>query len=60
MTARESASRPRPVVGRHEGEPVTHDCPGTSPYAFTGGTIRQATVKQDWKTVVADAPAFVT
>src|SRR4029077_10037655 len=31
-------------VGRHGGEPVTDDYPGESPYAFTGGTIRQVTV----------------
>jgi arylsulfatase A-like enzyme len=31
-------------VGRDPAEPVTSDYPGTSPYAFTGGTIKQATV----------------
>ena len=31
-------------VGRDPAEPVTDDYPGTSPYAFTGGTIKQATV----------------
>ena len=31
-------------VGRHGGEPVTDDYPGESPYAFTGGTIRQVVV----------------
>ena len=31
-------------VGRDPGEPVTDDYPGTSPYAFTGGTIKEAIV----------------
>jgi arylsulfatase len=31
-------------VGKDPGEPVTDDYPGSSPYAFTGGTIRQAMV----------------
>ena len=31
-------------VGKDPGEPVTDDYPGTSPYAFTGGTIKQAIV----------------
>ena len=31
-------------VGRHAGEPVTDDYPGTPPYAFTGGTIHQVAV----------------
>ena len=31
-------------VGRDPGEPVTGAYPGTSPYAFTGGTIKQAIV----------------
>ncbi len=31
-------------VGRDPAEPVTSDYPGSSPYAFTGGTIKQATV----------------
>ena len=31
-------------VGRDPAEPITDDYPGTSPYAFTGGTIRQAVV----------------
>jgi arylsulfatase A-like enzyme len=31
-------------VGRDPAEPVTDDYPGTSPYAFTGGTIRHAIV----------------
>jgi arylsulfatase A-like enzyme len=31
-------------VGRDPAEPVTDDYPGTSPYAFTGGTIREAIV----------------
>ena len=26
-------------VGRHEGEPLTHDFPGDPPHRFTGGTI---------------------
>jgi arylsulfatase A-like enzyme len=31
-------------VGRDPAEPVTDDYPGTSPYAFSGGTIKQAIV----------------
>jgi arylsulfatase A-like enzyme len=31
-------------VGRDPAEPVTADYPGTSPYAFSGGTIKQAIV----------------
>ena len=31
-------------VGRDPAEPITDDYPGTSPYAFTGGTIKQAIV----------------
>ena len=31
-------------VGKEGGEPVTDDYPGTSPWAFVGGTIHQATV----------------
>jgi hypothetical protein len=31
-------------VGRDPAEPVTADYPGTSPHAFTGGTIKQAIV----------------
>ena len=31
-------------VGRDPAEPITDDYPGTSPYAFTGGTISQAVV----------------
>jgi arylsulfatase len=31
-------------VGRDPAEPITHEYPGTSPYAFTGGTIKQAIV----------------
>jgi arylsulfatase A-like enzyme len=31
-------------VGRDPAEPVTDDYAGTSPYAFTGGTIREAVV----------------
>jgi hypothetical protein len=31
-------------VGRDSGAPVTDDYPGTSPYRFTGGTIRQVRV----------------
>ena len=31
-------------VGKDPGEPVTDDYPGTSPFAFTGGTIKQAIV----------------
>ena len=31
-------------VGRDPGEPVTDDYPGTSPYAFSGGTIKEAIV----------------
>ncbi len=31
-------------VGKDPAEPITDDYPGTTPYAFTGGTIRQAIV----------------
>jgi len=31
-------------VGKEGGEPVTEDYPGTSPWAFVGGTIHQATI----------------
>ena len=31
-------------VGKDPGEPVTDDYPGSRPYAFAGGTIRQAVV----------------
>src|SRR4029078_8577409 len=31
-------------VGKDGGEAVTDDYPGTSPWAFVGGTIRQAVV----------------
>jgi hypothetical protein len=31
-------------VGRDGGEAVTGDYPGDRPWAFTGGTIKQATV----------------
>jgi hypothetical protein len=31
-------------VGKDPAEPITDDYPGTSPYAFTGGTIKQAIV----------------
>ena len=31
-------------VGRDPAEPITDDYPGTSPYAFTGGRIKQAIV----------------
>jgi arylsulfatase A-like enzyme len=31
-------------VGRDSGEAVTDDYPGTSPYAFTGGTIKRVAV----------------
>ena len=31
-------------VGKDRGEPVTDDYSGTSPYAFTGGTIKEAIV----------------
>ncbi len=31
-------------VGKDGGEPVTADYPGTSPWAFVGGTIHQATM----------------
>src|SRR4030095_4767730 len=30
-------------VGKDPGEPITDDYTGTSPYAFTGGTIKEAT-----------------
>jgi hypothetical protein len=31
-------------VGRDPGEPVTSDYAGRSPFAFTGGTIKEAVV----------------
>jgi hypothetical protein len=31
-------------VGKDPVEPITDDYPGTSPYAFTGGTIKEAIV----------------
>jgi arylsulfatase len=31
-------------VGKDPAEPVTGDYPGASPYAFTGGTIKEAIV----------------
>ena len=31
-------------VGKDPGEPVTDDYPGEGPYAFTGGTIKEAIV----------------
>jgi len=31
-------------VGKDPAEPVTDDYPGTSPFAFTGGTIKEAIV----------------
>jgi hypothetical protein len=31
-------------VGKDPAEPITDDYSGTSPYAFTGGTIKQAIV----------------
>ncbi len=31
-------------VGKEGAEPVTDDYPGTSPWAFVGGTIHQATI----------------
>ena len=31
-------------VGRDPAEPVTSDYSGTTPYAFTGGTVRRAIV----------------
>ncbi|MGZ4545953.1 MAG: sulfatase-like hydrolase/transferase [Blastococcus sp.] len=31
-------------IGRDSGEPITDDYPGSSPWAFTGGTIRRVAV----------------
>ncbi len=31
-------------IGKDSGEPVTADYPGSRPYAFTGGTIREVIV----------------
>jgi arylsulfatase len=31
-------------VGKDPAEPITDDYPGTTPYAFTGGTIKRAIV----------------
>jgi arylsulfatase len=49
-------------VGKEGGEPVTDDYPGTKPWAFTGGTIAEATVDvagEPWADLEADlAGAF--
>jgi len=49
-------------VGKEGGEPVTDDYPGTQPWAFTGGTIAEATVDvagEPWADLEADlAGAF--
>jgi hypothetical protein len=39
-------------VGRDSGEAVTEDYPGTRPWAFTGGTIRQVQVNVSGKPYV--------
>jgi len=39
-------------VGRDSGEAVTDDYPGTSPWRFTGGTIRQVQVNVSGKPYV--------
>jgi len=39
-------------VGRDSAEPVTDDYPGTAPYRFTGGTIRQVQVNVSGKPYV--------
>ena len=31
-------------VGRDSSDPVTHDYPGSAPWAFTGGTINRVAV----------------
>jgi hypothetical protein len=31
-------------VGRHVGEPLTDDLPGSPPHTFTGGTIEQLAI----------------
>jgi hypothetical protein len=31
-------------VGRHAGDPLTDDYPGTAPYRFTGGTINRVAI----------------
>ena len=39
-------------IGRDSGEAVTEDYPGTSPWRFTGGTIRQVQVNVSGKPYV--------
>jgi arylsulfatase len=39
-------------IGRDGGEPVTDDYPGTSPWAFAGGTIHRAAVDVSGQTFV--------
>jgi arylsulfatase len=39
-------------VGRDSGEAVTDDYPGTAPWRFTGGTIRQVQVNVSGKPYV--------
>jgi arylsulfatase len=39
-------------VGRDSGEPVTEDYPGTSPWPFTGGTIKKVIVNVSGKPYV--------
>jgi hypothetical protein len=41
-------------VGRDPAEPVTDDYPGTSPFSFSGGTIKQAIVDISGEHFVAD------
>jgi arylsulfatase len=40
------------TVGRDSGEPVTEDYPGTSPFAFTGGTIKRVAIDVSGDTYV--------
>jgi hypothetical protein len=39
-------------VGKDPAEPITDDYSGTSPYPFTGGTIKQAIVDVSGEPVV--------
>jgi hypothetical protein len=49
-------------VGKDAGEPVTDDYPGSRPYAFTGGKIREVIVDvsgEPYKDLEAEAVALM-
>jgi arylsulfatase A-like enzyme len=49
-------------IGKDAGEPVTDDYPGSRPYAFTGGTIREVIVDvsgEPYKDLEAEAVALM-